>query len=108
MSADDELEALGLRPLPRDVVELCAAVGARPRLIAHLTLVHDVACEIVARLEVAFPGLAIDSAEVLLGAATHDIGKAVVPEELTGPGHAHEEAGRVLLRAHGYSERAAR
>jgi hypothetical protein len=45
---------------------------------------------------------------VLLGAATHDIGKAVHIAELSGPGSAHEEAGRQLLLAHGVSPELAR
>lgn len=32
-----------------------------------------------------------------LGAAVHDIGKVVYPNELSRPGHAHEAAGEALL-----------
>ena len=42
-----------------------------------------------------------DRAAVLFGAATHDIGKITHPGELSGPGSAHEEAGRRLLLEHG-------
>lgn len=37
-----------------------------------------------------------------MGAALHDIGKTVHPEELIRPGHAHEVAGETLLRERGF------
>lgn len=45
---------------------------------------------------------------MLFGAATHDIGKTVHEAELSGPSSAHEEAGRKLLLAHGFSPGLAR
>ena len=41
--------------------------------------------------------LEFDQQRVLFGAATHDLGKAVVTNELTGPGSQHEEIGPQLL-----------
>ena len=55
-----------------------------------------------------FPALRCDREAVLFGAASHDIGKVVHPQELSGPGHAHELAGYELLRRHGVDERLAR
>ena len=43
-----------------------------------------------------------------LGAAIHDIGKTVHPQELSEPGHAHEDAGRRLLLEHAWPEKLAR
>lgn len=43
----------------------------------------------------------VDAHAVLFGAATHDIGKALRPGELSGPGSEHEHAGRDVLLAHG-------
>jgi hypothetical protein len=43
-----------------------------------------------------------------MGAAIHDIGKAIHPRELSEPGHAHEDAGRRLLVEHGWPEQLAR
>jgi HD domain len=60
-----------------------------------------VAAQLTAALAERFPSLAVDRAAVLFGAATHDIGKVVHPEELSGPGRAHEPAGRELLLRHG-------
>lgn len=56
----------------------------------------------------ASPPLAFDRDAVLFGAATHDIGKTVHPGELSGPGSAHEEAGRQLLLDCGISPELAR
>ena len=45
---------------------------------------------------------------MLFGAATHDIGKTAHVAELSGPGSAHEEAGRELLLTQGFSAQLAR
>ncbi|MFJ2932922.1 HD domain-containing protein [Streptomyces sp. NPDC087219] len=97
-----------LRPLPPPVAELLQSLGAPPRLAAHLRAVHDVAVHLVDWLERHRPGLDVNRAAVLFGAATHDIGKTVHVAELSGPGSAHEEAGRELLLAHGFSPDLAR
>jgi len=95
-------------PLPPEVDELLRQLGAPPRLVAHLTLVHDVACQLTARLDATWPTLPYDRMAVRLGAALHDIGKIAHREELSQPGHAHEVAGEELLRAHGYADALAR
>ncbi|MEU6315478.1 HDIG domain-containing metalloprotein [Streptomyces sp. NPDC047014] len=97
-----------LRPLPPGVSALLRTLGAPPRLAAHLRLVHDVAHELADWVNGYCPGLGLDREAVLFGAATHDIGKTVHPAELSGPGSAHEPAGRELLLAHGFPERLAR
>lgn len=97
-----------LRPLPASVSALLRTLAAPPRLAAHLRLVHDVAYELADWLAGYCPDLAFDRDAVLFGAATHDIGKAVHPAELSGPGSEHEPAGRELLLAHGFTERRAR
>ena len=66
-----------LRPLPTHVSKLLLELNATPRLIAHLTLVHDVAHELISKIDVAWPDLKFDKTAVLIGAATHDIGKAL-------------------------------
>ena len=97
-----------LAPLPPEVDELLHQLGAPPRLVAHLTLVHDVSCLLTARLDAMWPTLTYDRMAVRQGAALHDIGKIVHREELTHPGHAHELAGEELLRAHGFPDALAR
>jgi len=95
-------------PLPASVLDLLVALNAPPRLIAHLTLVHGVACAIIARFDAVWPTLAYDRDAVRFGAATHDIGKIAHPDELTGPGRKHITAGETLLRARGIPDRLAR
>lgn len=94
--------------LPEEAQTLLDAVNAPPRLVAHLTLVHDVSVKLASSLESAFPSLQINREDFFFGAAIHDIGKAVLTEELTAPGHAHERCGFDLLIKVGVPERRAR
>lgn len=87
----------GIRPLPPAAERLLVSLNAPPRLAAHLRAVHDAATELLAWVGVCCPALHVDRGAVLFGAATHDIGKIRHPEELSGPGHAHERAGYQLL-----------
>jgi hypothetical protein len=103
-----EGDAPGLRPLPGDVTRLLAAVEVPPRLVAHLRDVHDVACDLLERYEASWPGLIGSPYTVAFGAAVHDIGKALHPQELSGPGSLHEQAGYRLLRDHGVDHERAR
>jgi hypothetical protein len=86
-----------IRELPAEVTGLLLQLQAPPRLAAHLRAVHDVAHEITAWVASTYPSLSFDREAVLYGATTHDIGKAVHVEELSGPGSLHEKAGRQLL-----------
>ena len=97
-----------LRLLPDRAASLLEEIGAPPRLAAHLRLVHDVAWQLADWADVRYPALGYDRDALLFGAATHDIGKALLPAEITGPGSAHEEAGRQLLLSRGISPRLAR
>ncbi|HEU5023723.1 MAG TPA: HD domain-containing protein [Spirillospora sp.] len=98
----------GPRPLPDEAARLLEDLDAPPRLAAHLRAVHDVAAELLAWVAGRYPALAVDGDAVLFGAATHDIGKALHPDELSGPGARHEAAGHALLRERGVEERLAR
>src|ERR671932_2961269 len=97
-----------VRPLPPVVVELLRGLDAPPRLLAHLVLVHDVSARLLESLAATWPHLPIDAGAVLLGAATHDIGKVRVPEELTGPGTTHAMLGQQLLEERGFPAEVAR
>ncbi|HEY8480706.1 MAG TPA: HD domain-containing protein [Spirillospora sp.] len=104
----DDPTDLSLRPLPGRVEDLLISLDCPARLAAHLRLVHDVACQILDWIGQRHPHLDIDRHAVLFGAATHDIGKTLHPDELSGPGSAHETAGRDLLLRHGVDEALAR
>ncbi len=92
---------LALRPLPPEAAALLTQAAAPPRLIAHVRLVHHVAAQILEQLHQHGLLPSLDREAVLFGAATHDIGKATVRIELTGPGNLHEHQGRVWLERHG-------
>ncbi|SDH89759.1 HDIG domain-containing protein [Actinokineospora alba] len=98
----------GPRPLPDRAADLLTTLDAPPRLAAHLRAVHDVAVQLVDWVALHHPTVEVDREAALFGAATHDIGKTLHPDELSGPGSAHEQAGYELLRAHGVDERLAR
>ncbi|WP_246002457.1 HD domain-containing protein [Allorhizocola rhizosphaerae] len=100
--------AAQVRPLPDDVAALLREVSAPPRLAAHLRAVHDVAWQLVAAIANLCPALRFDREEVLFGAATHDIGKTIHPNELSQPGTRHEQAGYALLVESGVEHRLAR
>lgn len=93
-----------LRALPADVEAHLTKIGAPKRLRVHLQLVHDVAVQ----LSAALTSLTFDRSAVAFGAATHDIGKALHPHELSGSGSAHELAGYEWLIAQGEPEARAR
>lgn len=101
-------EDVALRRLPTTVETLLQALHAPPRLIAHLRAVHDVACQLADWVELHHPAAAFDRDAVLFGAATHDVGKVLHPDELSGSGSEHEPAGYELLRGRGVEERLAR
>ena len=94
-----------LRPLPSRAVELLLQLDAPPRLAAHLRAVHDVAAQLADWFADRLP---LDVDAVLFGAATHDIGKVIHRDELAGPGHRHEPAGRDLLLSQGIPAELAR
>lgn len=77
------------RKLPEAIADLLLNHNSPPRLVAHLTLVHEVAIDLVEEIHKSFPFLVFDKEAVLLGAASHDIGKAKLPAELTGGGSEH-------------------
>ncbi|MFD7032181.1 HD domain-containing protein [Streptomyces sp. NPDC059917] len=97
-----------LLPLPERVAGLLVKCDSPPRLAAHLRIVHDVAHQLVDWMARSRPSVVFDREAVLFGAATHDVGKAVHVEELSGPGSAHEPAGRTLLLGLGVSPELAR
>jgi hypothetical protein len=99
---------LNPRLLPDEVRQLLERTNAPVRLVAHLTLVHDTANEVVTAIRQCWPGLDFDGESVVFGAAIHDIGKVLHPNELTGPGTQHEAVGPDILMQNGVSERRSR
>jgi putative nucleotidyltransferase with HDIG domain len=101
-------DQLALHPLPEIVSSFLDSRKAPPRLIAHLILVHDVAVQLIDFIRSQWPLIDLDAEAVLIGAAWHDIGKIKYPEELSGHGSQHEDAGLKLLLQAGIELRLAR
>jgi hypothetical protein len=108
VTLDQALTVSVLRPLPGTAAELLRDLDAPPRLGAHLRLVHDVAWSLTDAIGRRWPTLDFDTTAVLFGAATHDVGKVVHPEELSDPGSRHETAGERLLLRYGVPAHLAR
>ncbi|HEX5471091.1 MAG TPA: HD domain-containing protein [Lacipirellulaceae bacterium] len=97
-----------MRDLPDKARRLLATLKAPPRLVAHLTLVHDAASELLEALLARWPDFSVDRDALLFGAAVHDIGKVLHPDELFGAGHRHEQDGPALLGGLGVTAERAR
>lgn len=95
---------MSFQRLPSEIVDLLTKYAAPPRLVAHLTVVYNVASTLIQRVDTRWPQLDYDREGVLIGAATHDVGKSIYLNELTGPGTQHEEIGPQLLQESGFPE----
>jgi hypothetical protein len=89
-----------------DAYELLKVLGASDRLFRHAQLVGHAADLLLVELQAI--GVKCDAGSVELGAVLHDAGKINHPKEFSEPGSQHEEAGQVLLLAHGVQPEAAR
>ena len=90
-------------------MRICERLSAPPRLVAHLVLVHDTACTLIDRIAAEFPEAHFSPDLVRFGAAVHDIGKTLHPDELIESGkHNHQRAGFELLQALGIPKERAR
>lgn len=96
------------RPLSEEIQQVLRQLDVCPRLAAHLSVVHDAALEIVISLAQHFPDLQFDQHAICFGAGTHDLGKVLHPNELTGPGNRHEDDGPGLLEQLGVPPQLAR
>ena len=86
------------KPLPQEALALIDRLDVPPRLLAHLILVHDCASELIERVARAFPNVQMNRTAILFGAATHDLGKTIVREELSRSGNLHQARGFELLK----------
>jgi hypothetical protein len=99
---------LELPSLPPAAQDLCQQLNAPPLLVVHLQLFHEAARKIVLGLKKEFPGFVLDEPAILFGAATHDLGKTLHPEEIGASGEKHQEDGPALLISKGVDPRLAR
>lgn len=92
---------------PQAMLQLLVKLGAPPRLVRHHELVLEAATLFCDGLKRAF-AVSFDRDTVLLGAALHDAGKVLHPDEMHVPGDRHEVAGQQLLLRHGVPAELAR
>jgi len=74
-----------------EAYQLLSQLGATERLLTHVKLVGEAADMLINKFE--DMDLAFDANLIRLGAAIHDAGKILHPNELDGPGSLHEPAG---------------
>ncbi|MFH1810551.1 MAG: HD domain-containing protein [Pseudomonadota bacterium] len=89
-----------------EVLSFLVELGAPEHLLRHLELVGEVAALLVEELRGL--GVSFDARLVELGAAIHDAGKIVHPEEMSGGGNEHEPAGERFMLEQGVDPRLAR
>ena len=97
-----------LLDLPNEVAELLEILNSPERLKKHLSIVHTTAFEILKQLKIVWPNLKMNQELILFGAATHDIGKTEITDELFGGGKRHELAGITILLIHGFTNEQSR
>lgn len=83
-----------------------AELKAPARLIEHVQFVWEAGDVLIKKFQQL--GLDLDYSLVELGIAVHDLGKTVHLDELSGPGHRHEEEGQRILLFRGVSAELAR
>jgi HD superfamily phosphodiesterase len=89
-----------------DAYELLKRLDAPDHLIRHARLVGEAADLLLGKFKEL--GVTCDVRRVELGAALHDAGKILHPNELFEAGSLHEQAGQELLLAHGVQPEVAR
>ena len=97
-----------LLDLPKEVAELLEILNSPERLKRHLSIVHTTAFEIVTQLKLEWPFLEMNQELILFGAATHDIGKSEITDELFESGKRHELTGMTILLNHGFTKEQSR
>lgn len=86
--------------------DLLVSLGAPPRLLRHIELVHEAAELLLLKLAALHVPIRADFVRV--GVALHDSGKVLHPAELNSPGARHEPDGEALLLRSGVSPELAR
>lgn len=90
--------------LPNKITELLQKLNSPEQLNRHLQIVYSTAKELLSRLNQEWPLLELNEALILFGAATHDIGKVEIKNELYESGKEHEMTGKRILEKLGFTE----
>lgn len=92
---------------PENALQFLKELGAPPLLIQHHRLVAEAAAQLVDRLPQNLCRY-VNGQNIKIGAVLHDAGKILYPNEMTGPGNMHEQAGLDLLLRNGVASELAR
>lgn len=90
--------------LPNRVTELLQGLDTPESLRKHLQIVYSTASELLTQCKREWPTINLNEKLILIGAGTHDIGKAKIKSELFESGTKHELAGRQMLLKFGFTE----
>jgi len=91
---------------PEEAFDVLKQIQAPPRLVRHAELVLEAGEALIVFLEEL--DVAFDRELIRVGIILHDAGKTLHPEELTGSGSEHEEAGERILLERGIDPAIAR
>lgn len=94
--------------LPIKVTKLLEELDSPERLNRHLQIVHSIANKLLSLLKQEWPKITFNTELILFGAATHDIGKIEVRNELFEIGKKHELIGEKILINLGFSKEKSR
>lgn len=92
---------------PENALQFLKELGAPLLLIRHHRLVAEAAAQLVDGLPQNLCRY-VNGQSIKIGAALHDAGKILYPNEMTGPGNMHEQAGFDLLLRNGVEPELAR
>lgn len=92
---------------PEDALMLLNQLGAPPLLLQHHRLVTEATAQLIDGLSANLRQY-VNARQILIGAALHDTGKIFYPDEMTGSGNMHEQAGYDLLIQNGIEPKLAR
>lgn len=94
--------------LPNSITELLERLDSPIKLSKHLQIVYSTANEILVHVKKKWPSIVLNESLVLFGAATHDIGKIKIKNELNEVGKKHELEGNIILKELGFTDEEAR
>ena len=94
--------------LPHRITKMLENLSAPHHLRQHLQIVYTTASELCFLLKQEWPAIEWDEELILFGAGTHDIGKAIIKNELFEKGKEHELVGEKILERFACSKRESR
>lgn len=97
-----------MKSLPEEITKILKEKNAQGRLVRHLEIVHQTADLLLEAILRIWPNIKLNTGEILFGAASHDVGKVIVTNELYDKGSKHTQDGYRLLLKYGFTHQWAR